>query len=79
MKIGKIERIEEVTAILEKGVDYEEEQLMVDALAPAQCNRILGRHDLAAIAENLGYDGCPWSGREDNGAIVVKFRKRLYV
>ena len=75
MKIQGREHYEVVYAILVRGEDYEEYQLIGDALNFSG-PKMLSSARLNEIAKKNGYDSCSWSSHEIDEEIKVTFKKR---
>lgn len=84
MKTLKVERFEEHTLILERGVDYEERELIPDEFT---YGRLFGlsAETLTKIATEKGFDKWTWTGIEDyqdelnapKRSIMVKFARSI--
>lgn len=80
MKIENIEHFEEVTVILEQGVDYNAKDLVPNPLANNRLYHV-NTDKLTRIAKSHGYDKWSWIGHaniESPGTQEAKFRKSLY-
>ena len=75
MRIEGKEHYLVVYAILVRGEDYTESQLIGDALN-FNGPKMLASITLNEIAKRNGYDCCNWSSHEINGEIKVTFKKR---
>lgn len=75
MKIQGQEHYVVVYAILVRGEDYSEHQLIADALNFSG-PKMLESTTLNVIAKENGYDCCNWSSHEIDGEIKVTFKKR---
>lgn len=64
MKTLKVERFEEHTLILQRGVDYNDRELIPDRFSN---NRLfhLPAETLTKIAREKGFDKWTWTGNED--------------
>ena len=75
MKIRGQEHYLVVYAILVRGEDYTENQLIGDPLNFSG-PKMLASMRLNEIAKKNGYDCCSWSSHEIDGEIKVTFKKR---
>ena len=75
MRIQGKEHYLVVYAILVRGEDYTETQLIGDALNFSG-PKMLPSLTLNEIAKRNGYDCCNWSSHEIDGEIKVTFKKR---
>ena len=64
-----------VYAILVRGEDYTETQLIED-VTNYSGHKVLSSITLNEIAKKNGYDCCNWSSHENDGEIKVTFKKR---
>lgn len=79
MKTVKTERYEEITVILEEGVDYTKRDLVPDWAANNKLFHV-SLDKLTRIAKKNGYDKWYWVGHADSetpGTNKVTFRKAL--
>lgn len=79
MKTIKVERYEEITVILEQGIDYERRDLTPDWTANNKLYHV-NLNKLNKIAKENGYDRWYWVGHADSdlpGTNKVTFRKTL--
>lgn len=75
MKIRGKEHYVIVYAILLRGEDYTEDQLIEDVVNYSG-HKTLASITLNEIAKRNGYDCCNWSSHETEGEIKVTFKKR---
>ena len=76
MKVLASEKFIEDTVLLTEGEDYQKSHLRGNAFVGDRLKEL--KPDVArAIAKKNGYDHWTWMGHEENGFIVVKFRKDI--
>ena len=77
MKINETKKYEEAHVMLERGVDYQEDQLQPDLIIGGRA-AFIGSEALTVIAIRAGYDGWKWQGYENaEHEIPVIFRRAV--
>ena len=76
MVIKEAKRFEDTTVLLQRGVDYEDNDVEPDLLTAGRLSRIKSC-TLTRIAQENGYGSWCWSGFEKNGTVKATFRRDL--